>query len=71
MAPTVYHHINHDKMRVVGDGVADLTWQKKISLNFLFKVMLLPILACKWISSNDYPSKVRTFANFSLNVDLK
>ena len=54
-----------------GDGVADLTWQRKISLNFLFKVMLLPILACKLISSNDYPSKVTTFANFGLNVDLK
>ena len=71
MAPTVYHHINHDKWGWVGDGFADLTWQKKISLNFLFKVMLLPILACKWISSNDYPSKVTTFANFGLNVDLK
>ena len=71
MAPTVYHHINHDKRGWVGDGVADLTWQKKISINFLFKVMLLPILACKWISSNDYPSKVTTFANFGLNVDLK
>ena len=55
----------------MGDGVADLTRQKMISLNFLYKVMLLPILACKWISSNDYPSKVTTFANFGLNVDLK
>ena len=33
--------------------------------------MPLPILACKWISSNDYPSKVTTFANFGLNMDLK
>ena len=54
-----------------GSGVKGLTWQKKISLNFLFKIMLLPILACKWISSNDYPSQVTTFANFGLNVDLK
>ena len=56
-------------MRVGGGGVADLTWQKKISLNFLFKI--LPILVCKWISSNDYPSEVTSFANFGLNVDLK
>ena len=54
-----------------GDGVVDLTWQKMISLNFLFKVILLPNSTCKWISSNDYPSKVTSFANFGLNVDLK
>ena len=28
VAPAVYHHVIHDKWGWIGDGVADLTWQK-------------------------------------------
>ena len=42
-----------------------------ISLDFLFKIMILPILVSKWIQSNSFLFKVITFVNFGLNVDSK
>ena len=40
VTPAVYHHLNHDKWGWEGYGVADLTWQSYIALDFLFKVTL-------------------------------
>ena len=53
-----------------------LFWHKSgfevvISLDFLFKITILPILVSKWIQSNNFLFKVIIFGNFALNSRFK